>query len=67
MTPKVKSMYKAAKADSDFCDAISISTGNYVPSALSDDLIKTLFATMYMGWLLSELGTSNFNEFYENL
>ena len=67
MTPKVKRTFKAAKADIEFCEAMSTSTGNHVPRFYSDDLIKTLFATMYLGWLLNKWGVSSFNTFYENL
>lgn len=58
MTPKVKKLYKGARRNKIFLDAINAADGDVKPSIFADNNTKVLFATIYYGWLVSEYGVT---------
>lgn len=58
MTNKISRLYKGGSYNEEFLNAINKADGDGKPGFFSDDIEKTLFATVYYGWLVGKYGSN---------
>lgn len=67
MTPVLAEIYKIAKKDDEFCRAMSVTDGNFIPGFFADEITKIVFAGIYQGFLLRKIGADEYNTFIRRL
>lgn len=56
MTERVKKIYKSGIKNNEFLLDIKLADGYEKPDLFDSDEIKTIFATVYYGWLVGKYG-----------
>tara|TARA_R110000782_G_scaffold249140_1_gene336235 strand:- start:27 stop:218 length:192 start_codon:yes stop_codon:yes gene_type:complete len=58
MTLRIKKLYHSGSRNEQFLKDILAADGDKKPGIFSNDIEKTLFATIYYGWLVAQYGVT---------